>query len=164
MLTPAYIFLSARESTGLYLLYGSSFRGGSVIVASNTRLPSSVCDATHTALLVPAQNSADGDSDYDLAAVSTSKIDKDGKFSNWASTAQSKPAKVFTPKTAADVQNILAEVWYTYARSICIGVSLFKGRFFCPSLSNSSAYFSLCTYSILYTSIARRCSYWASFR
>lgn len=100
---------------------------------------------------MPAQNSADDDSDYDLAAVSTSKIDKDGKFSNWASTAQSKPAKVFTPKTAADVQNILAEVWYTYARSIYIGVSLFKGRF-CPSLSNSSAYFSLCTYIIYFYS------------
>eukprot|EP00752_Nemacystus_decipiens_P008514 g7603.t1 len=55
------------------------------------------------------QNLADGDSDYEVEAVSTSKVDKDGKFSNWASTAQSTPAKVFTPKTAEDVQSILAE-------------------------------------------------------
>eukprot|EP00903_Cladosiphon_okamuranus_P006469 g6329.t1 len=56
-----------------------------------------------------AQGSVDDDSDYDLEAVKTGKVDEDGKFSNWASTAQSTPAKVFTPKTAEDVKNILAE-------------------------------------------------------
>lgn len=84
------------------------------------------------AVLLSAQNSVDDDSDLDLEPVSTSKVDKDGKFSNWASTSQSTPAKVFTPKTAEDVQAILAEV--------CSRREPFRGQspFFLSFLSSSS--------------------------
>lgn len=82
-------------------------------------------------LFFSAPNSADGDSDFDLEAVSTSKVDKDGNFSNWASTAQSTPAKVLTPKTAEDVQNILHEVTKTCVQHDVALVLMYAGLLGC---------------------------------
>lgn len=60
-----------------------------------------------------ARNTVDSDSDdidEDVGMHAAGKVDADGKFSNWASTVQSKPAKVLSPKSATDVQDILAKV------------------------------------------------------
>ncbi|CAM9157892.1 unnamed protein product [Scytosiphon promiscuus] len=57
-----------------------------------------------------ARNTVDSDSDIDDAGMhAAGKVDADGNFSNWASTVQSKPAQVFSPKSATDVQDILAK-------------------------------------------------------
>lgn len=57
-----------------------------------------------------AQSSVDDDSDFEYEAMGRTKVDKNGDFSNWASTAQSTPAKYFTPETVAEVEDILAQV------------------------------------------------------
>lgn len=50
------------------------------------------------------------DVDSNLQEVKAGKVDKDGNFNNWASTAPSKPGKVFAPESVSEVQDILAEV------------------------------------------------------
>lgn len=37
-------------------------------------------------------------------------VSKDGEFRNWAGSVQTKPARVFTPKSASEVQQLLAQV------------------------------------------------------
>ncbi|CAM9160347.1 unnamed protein product [Ectocarpus sp. 6 AP-2014] len=60
-----------------------------------------------------AKDSVDDESEVDvdsnLQEVKAGKIDKDGNFDNWASTAPSKPGKVFAPESVSEVQDILAE-------------------------------------------------------
>ncbi|CAM9622675.1 unnamed protein product, partial [Ectocarpus sp. 8 AP-2014] len=60
-----------------------------------------------------AKDSVDDESevvvDSNLQEVKAGKVDKDGNFDNWASTAPSKPGKVFSPESVSEVQDILAE-------------------------------------------------------
>ncbi|CAN0101125.1 unnamed protein product [Pylaiella littoralis] len=53
--------------------------------------------------------SFDSDSEIEVEALDTAKVDRLGNFTNWASTVKSKPAKVFSPTSAAEIQDILAE-------------------------------------------------------
>ncbi|CAM9656284.1 unnamed protein product, partial [Ectocarpus sp. 12 AP-2014] len=56
-----------------------------------------------------AKDSVDDESEVDvdsnLQEVKAGKVDKDGNFNNWASTAPSKPGKVFAPESVSEVQD-----------------------------------------------------------